>query len=48
MKYFGESLTNDLKTNHHLTEKKTNIQSNLHACICTTKNEILLEIKTRT
>ena len=48
MKYLGEALTNDLKITQHLKEKKTNIQSILHVCIYTTKNEILSQIKTRT
>ena len=47
MKYLGEALTNDLKITQHLKEKKTNIQSILHVCIYTTKNEILSQIKTR-
>ena len=45
MKHFDEILTNDLKTTQHLKEKKTNIQSILHLCIYTTKNEILSQIK---
>ena len=48
MKYLGETLTNDLKITQHLKEKKTSIQSILHVCIYTTKNEILSQIKTRT
>ena len=48
MKYLGEILTNDLKITQHLKEKKTDIQSILHVCIHTTKNEILSQIKTRT
>ena len=47
MKYLGEPLTNDLKITQHLKVKKTNIQSILHVCIYTTKNEILSQIKTR-
>ena len=48
MKYLGETLANDLKINQHLKEKKTNIQSILHVCIYSTKNEIRSQIKTRT
>ena len=48
MKYLGEILTKDLKITQHLKEKKMNIQSILHVCIHTTKNEILSQIKTRT
>ena len=48
MKYLGEALTNDLKITQHLKEKRTNIQSILHVCIYTAKNEILSQIKTRT
>ena len=48
MKYLGETLANDLKVTQHLKEKKTNVQSILHVCIYTTKNEILSQIKTRT
>ena len=47
-KYLGEIITNDLKITQHLKDKKTNIQSILHVCIYTTKNEILSQIKTRT
>ena len=39
MKYLGEILTNVLKINQHLKQKKTNIQSILHVCIYTTKNK---------
>ena len=48
MKYLGEALANDLKITQHLKEKSTIIQSILHVCIYTTKNEILSQIKTRT
>ena len=48
MKYLSETLTNDLKINQLLKETKTNIQSILHVCIYTTKNEVLSQIKTRT
>ena len=48
MKYLGETLTNDPKITQHLKEKKTNIQSILHVCIYTTKNEILSQINLRT
>ena len=47
-KYLGEIMTIDLKITQHLKDKKTNIQSILHVCIYTTKNEILSQIKTRT
>ena len=48
MRYLGKALTNDLKITQHLKEKMRNIQSILHVCIYTTKNEILSQIKTRT
>ena len=48
MKYLGEALANDLKITQHLKEKRTIIQSILHVCIYTTKNEILSQIKTTT
>ena len=38
----------DLKITQGLKEKKSNIQSILHVCIYTAKNEILSQIKTRT
>ena len=48
IKYLGETLTNDPKITQHLKEEKTNIQSILHVCINTTKNEILSQINSRT
>ena len=47
MKYLAVALTYDLEIALHLKEKKTNIQSILHVCIYTTKNEILSQMKTR-
>ena len=47
-KYLGEIITNDLKTTQHLKDKKTIIQSILHVCIYTNKNETLSQTKTRT
>ena len=48
MKYLGEALKNDLNITQHLKKEKKNIQSILHVCIYTTKNEILSQIETRT